>query len=193
MLCPCGTICAFNTLPYVSQTIAADPPDLRTVRRWAKLYRALKGPSSPYSSDYVHAASGKMRLPTAVGTGAVPQSFQGEPPQPEIEQWYSKWFAVYQREMLSKASYENLYDMYYDKPETHVFSKEASGEKVLYYSMFADDSSWSGQVELRGLEAGRQYRVVDYAADSTLGTVTTEKPMIEVSFEDYLLVKCIPL
>jgi len=193
MLCPCGTICAFNTLPYVSQTIAADPPDLRTVRRWAKLYRALKGPGSPYSSDYVHAASGKMRLPTAVGVGAVPQSFQGEPPQPEIGQWYSKWFAVYQREMLSTASYENLYDMYYDKPETHAFSKEASGEKVLYYSMFADDSSWSGKVELRGLEAGRQYRVVDYAADSTLGTVTADRPLIEVSFEDYLLVKCIPL
>ena len=192
MVCPCGTICAFNVLPYLSQTIAADPPDCLTVRRWAKLYRALKGPSSPYSSDYVHIASGKMRLPTAVGIGAVPQSFQGEPPEPEVEEWYRKWFGIYRREMLSKARYENLYDIYYDKPETHVFRKEISNAELVYYSMYADNSTWSGQVSLRGLDPGRQYRVVDYVADSTLGTVTEDKPLIKVSFEDYLLIKCIP-
>jgi hypothetical protein len=58
--------------------------------------------------------------------------------------------------------------------------------------MYADGSAWSGEVELRGLAPLRQYRVVDYAADSTLGTVTGDKPLINVSFEDYLLVKCIP-
>jgi alpha-galactosidase len=103
-----------------------------------------------------------------------------------------KLFGIYKREMLSKARYENQYDIYYDKPETHVFTKETSNAGLVYYSMYADNSTWSGQLRLRGLDTGRQYRVVDYVADSTLGTVTGDKPLIKVSFEDYLLIKCIP-
>ncbi|HUU29166.1 MAG TPA: alpha-galactosidase [archaeon] len=192
MDCPCGAICGFDVLPYVSQTIAADPPDCITVRRWAKLYRALKGPGTPFSSDYVQVDEGKMRLPTAVGVGAVPQSFQGEPPEPEVREWYRKWFGIYNREMLPEAKYENLYDIYYDKPETHVFRKETATGEAVYYSMYADNASWSGIVEFRGLTPGKTYRVVDYVNQSALGTVSSDKPALEVSFSDYLLVKCIP-
>jgi len=192
MDCPCGAICGFDVLPWVSQTIAADPPDQITVRRWAKLYRALKGPSTPFSSDYVQVDEGKMRLPTAVGAGTVPQSFQGRPPDKETAEWYRKWFAIYNREMLPKAKFENLYDIYYDKPETYVFRKDSPEGEIVYYSMYADGAAFSGSVELRGLADNKAYRVVDYVEDKELGTVSRDKPVFEVNFSDYLLVKCIP-
>jgi hypothetical protein len=47
-------------------------------------------------------------------------------------------------------------------------------------------------VELRGLADSKTYRVVDYAEGKELGTVSRDKPVLEVNFSDYLLVKCIP-
>ncbi len=84
MVCPCGTLSSYAILPYITQTIAADPPGYLTVRWVGKVYRALKGANSPYSSDYVQVERGWLRLPTAIGCGAVPQTFHGEKPDEKL-------------------------------------------------------------------------------------------------------------
>lgn len=194
MICPCGTVPGFDVLPYMSQTIGADPPDLRTVRRWGKLFRALKGSNTPYSSDRAQLSRGRggMRLPTAVGSGAIPQLFLGEPPDAATDSLYLKWIQIYNREMISRAHYANLYDMYYDSPEIHVLKKDTPQGDVIYYSIYADDASWQGALTLRGLEPGKTYRVVDYVEDRELGTVQADNAVLHIDFTDYLLIKCVP-
>ena len=192
MECPCGTICSFATLPYVSQTIAADPPDYHTVRRYMKLYRALKGSSSPYSSDYTNVEEGVWRLPTAIGCGSVPQTFYGATPDSHTFNYYKKWFKIYNDEMISRAEYLNLYDIFYDKPETYAFKKFTADGEIFYYSFFADDTSWEGTVQFRGLAKEENYRVIDFVDDRELARVSGLQPEIQISFKNYLLVKCIP-
>ena len=86
--------------------------------------------------------------------------------------------------MLSTGEYLNLYDIRFDVPETHVISKDGA----LYYAFYADE--WDGgQIELRGLEAGKTYTVTEYASDD-LKTYTVEgaNPVITPSFtRDYLI------
>ena len=189
MVCPCGTICGYDILPYVSQTIAADPSNCLTVRRFGKLYRALKGANSPYSSDYTDVKYGLCRLPTAVGCGTVPQVFYGEKPDKETDEWYKKWFNIYNREMVSKGEYINLYDIYYDMPETHLIKKSSPEGNIYYYSMYANE--YNGKVELRGLPKGKQFRIIDYPNDKELGVISGNSPFVDVAFKDYLLIKCV--
>ncbi len=194
MVCPCGTISDYLSLPYVTETIAADPKSYEAVRRKAKLYRALKGPTTPYSSDYIDIEKGNLKFPTtfatAIGTGAVPQAFFGKLPSNEALEIYKKWLTIYGREMVSRAEYLNLYDMHFDRPETHVFRKTADGRRVFYFSFYADDAEWDGEVEFRGLEKDKVYVVYDYVHDQVLGTISGRSPRMHVAFRDYLLVKC---
>ena len=192
MECPCGTICSFATLPYVSQSIAADPPDYLTVRRYMKLYRALKGSNSPYSSDYTNVEEGALRLPTAVGCGSVPQTFYGVTPDSLTFDYYKKWFRIYNDEMISRSEYLNLYDIFYDQPETYVFRKNSEQGDIFYYSFFADDTSWAGKVQLRGLTKSENYQVIDFVNERELATVPGSNPEFQIAFENYLLLKCIP-
>ena len=197
MLCPCGTICDFSTLPYVAQTIAADPEDYITVRRRAKLYRALKGDNTPYSSDYIDPKRGKMRFPitiaNAIGVGSVPQSFMGQSPSGDKKDIYKKWFGIYAKELISKATFLNLYDMYYDLPETHAFKKTEGNEIIYYYAMYADNDVYLGSAEFRGLDKDKQYRVFDYVNDKEIGKISGKNPELQVSFSNYLLLKCIEI
>lgn len=192
MECPCGTICNFATLPYISQTIAADPPDYITVRRYMKLYRALKGNQSPYSSDYTDVEEGVWRLPTAVGSGSIPQLFYGQTPDSSIFAFYKKWISIYHTEKISQSEYLNLYDIFYDRPETYVFRKKSPDGNIYYYSFFADDTSWSGFVTLRGLPEHGKYDVIDYVNGQQLTTISGYEPQINISFDNYLLIKCLP-
>ena len=194
MSCPCGSICDFTSLPYITETIAADPENLKTVRRNAKLYRALKGADTPFSSDYIDIEEETMIFPntlaTAIGAGTVPQAFFGASPSPENLKIYKKWFALYAAEMISQAQYLNLYDICFDKPETHVFKKTSNRIPLFYYSFYMDDSRWNGTVELRGLDPQKKYLVYDYVNQKEMGIVSGESPYLSVSFEHFLLVKC---
>ena len=195
MACPCGSLCDYASLPYITQTISSDPITYESVRRRAKIYRALKGASTPYNSDFIDVNVGNMKFPimfaNAIGVGAVPQSFYGKTPSEDVLDIYKKWFGIYSSEMISKAEYLNLYDMNFDKPETHVFRKEEDGKEIFYYSFYADESSWSGNIELRGLNSTKEYKVIDYVNNNELATVSTSSPSIKVNFENYLFVKCI--
>jgi alpha-galactosidase len=165
------------------------------VRRRAKIYRALKGDSSPYSSDFIDLDVGNLHFPVslvnAIGCGAVPQSFYGKSPSDSVMNIYNKLFAIYDAEMVSKAAYLNLYDMNFDKPETHVFRKKEGNKDVFYYSFFADDTTWSGVVTFRGLEQNKKYMVSDYINNKELGELSGASPHMNFAFEKYLLIKCV--
>ena len=195
MSCPCGTICDYTSLPYVTQTIAADPESYETVRRKSKLYRALKGANTPYSSDYIDIAEGELRFPitlaNAIGIGAVPQTFYGKNPTKEELEIYRKWFKIYSDEMISQAEYLNLYDIYFDNPETYVFKKNVDGKDVFYYSFYDMNNEWSGIIKFRGLDKNIKYSIYDYVNKKWLGKISGMKPEMELSFKDFLLVKCI--
>ena len=68
------------------------------------------------------------------------------------------------RPMLSQGQYlGDLYDIGFDKPETHAIRKDDS----MYYAFYAPQ--WRGSVTLRGLGSGR-YKVVDYVNAKPLGS-----------------------
>ena len=59
--------------------------------------------------------------------------------------------------MLSKEEYKGgLYDIGYDKPETHVIAK---GD-TLFYAFY--DEKWIGEIALRGLDEATSYVALDY-------------------------------
>ncbi|MEJ2635600.1 MAG: hypothetical protein P8184_09940 [Calditrichia bacterium] len=105
---------------------------------------------------------------------------------PEKEAHWKKWISLYNEKMLSRGEYLNLYDIAYDKPETHVVQK---GD-TLYYAFYAD--SWNGEIELRGLK-NRDYQVYDYVNQRNLGTVSGPSAGISPRFKDSLLIECIPV
>jgi alpha-galactosidase len=104
----------------------------------------------------------------------------------EREKHWEKWFALYNDKMLSKGKYLNLYDIVYDKPESHVILKDRS----LYYAFYSDE--WKGNIELRGLEPVK-YKVFDYENKVDLGTVEGPVANISEDFKSHLLIECVPV
>ena len=87
--------------------------------------------------------------------------------------------------MLSKGVYLGaLYDIAYDKPETHAIAKNND----IYFAFYAEE--WNGEVELRGLEKGK-YQLVDYVNNIDLGTVNVEGTTVKhkVNFKQHLLIE----
>jgi hypothetical protein len=70
----------------------------------------------------------------------------------------------------------------------------------MYYAFFApapaagvthahgEPAAWSGEIELRGLAAGK-YHVVDYVSGKDLGEVTAPDAKLKTSFNDHLLIE----
>jgi alpha-galactosidase len=79
-----------------------------------------------------------------------------------------------------------LYDIGFDKPETHVIEKAGR----FYYAFYARD--FSGPVPLRGLTGGGRYRVRDYYNDRELGEVTSAQGTLHVAFNKFLVLEAIP-
>jgi hypothetical protein len=63
---------------------------------------------------------------------------------------------------------------------------------MFFYSFFADDTSWNGTVQLRGLTKTETYQVIDFVNNRELGTVSGSHSEIQISFQNYLLIKCVP-
>jgi len=102
---------------------------------------------------------------------------------PEREALWRKWIALYNERLLPQGNYRGeLYDIGFDKPETHVV--ERSGR--LYYAFYA--RSWNGPVSLRGLAPGR-YRVRDYFNGRELGEVAAPGATLPLAFERFLLLE----
>jgi len=195
--CPCGTSYAFHTLPYTNQAPASDPLSSWQVRHKGKTLKALMGPTAAYAGDHVELSDGGDDFASTVGIGAVVSTKFTWPEDPKPKDSYlltavkeakwRKWIGIYKDKMLPKGQYRGeLYDIGFDRPETHAVEKEGR----LYYAFYAD--SWSGQVELRGLPAGR-YRVRDYVEGRDLGQVSASNNKLTVGFERALLLEAIPV
>ena len=105
---------------------------------------------------------------------------------PAREQNFEKWIGIYKDKMLSRESISaTLYDIGFDKPETHAIRKDES----MYYAFYAPH--WDGKIALRGLSA-RPYRVTDYVNGKDLGTVRGPAATLNVQFDKNLLLQVKP-
>lgn len=205
-LCNCGTTQDFYQSVFTDQPVVSDPTSVEQVRRRTKSMKALWGPDAPVYGDHVEHLKVKDslfetgKLPklgqdfaSVMGTGGVigtkftwPNGPENVQLNAEKEKYWQKWVGLYSAKKLSKGNYLNLYDIVYDKPETHVIQKEDR----FYYAFYA--KTWNGTVELRGL-TNQKYRVFDYVNQRDLGNVKGPVGTISVDFEKHLLVECIPL
>lgn len=196
-ICPCGTSYSFFNLPYMNMTVASDPESSWQVRLKGKTLKALTGDGVAYLGDFVELSEGGDDFASTLGVGGVVSTnfvWPGAPGEkdpkllltPEREKEWAFWVRLYQDKRLSEGTYlGTLYDIGFDRPETHAIRK---GDK-LYYAFFA--TQFAGQVELRGLGAGN-YRVHDYEADRELGVVQGPVAHLSVGFKRHLLIEALP-
>lgn len=207
-LCPCGTNFSIYNLPFVNQTVASDPLSSWQVRLKGKVFKALYDNTEAYSGDHVELTNrfwndslqrfiplGKEDFASTIGVGGVPASkftvggFSQEDSTLILEgrkkSYYEEWMQIYNAEHMSEGEYLNLYDIAYDKPETHVIKKG----NVYYYSFFSD-GKFHGTVELRGLTRGT-YRVYNLVSHKFLSFIKSSHPMVNVNFSRYLILKVV--
>ena len=195
-MCPCGTSYSAFNFPYMNQAPASDPESSWQVRLKGKTLKALMGPSAPFAGDHVELSDKHNDFASTVGVGGVvstkftwpvdPKPKDSFLLTPENEHLWRRWISIYKEKLLPLGIYRGeLYDIGFDKPETHAIEK--SGR--MYYAFFA--SRWNGEVALRGLNPG-SYRVHDYFNDRDLGAVTDARHQLPVAFENFLLLEVIP-
>ncbi len=196
-ICPCGTGYSFFTLPYLNMTVAADPESSWQVRLKGKTLKALTGDRIAYFGDHVEMSEGGEDFASTFGVGGVIGTnfaWPGAPGEkdktlllsPKREKLWGEWTRLYALKRLSEGEYVgNLYDIGFDRPETHVVRKDG----VMNYAFFA--KTFKGQVELRGLEPGT-YRVTDYVHGRELGEVQGPTGKLPVQFTQSLLIEARP-
>jgi alpha-galactosidase len=191
--CPCGCAINFFNIPFMNQAVASDPTSSFQVRLKNKAYRAITQ-NLAYYADHIELSDNGDDFGTQIGIGGVIGSkftYPKDNPHvkrsyvltPEKEKLYKKWVGIYKDKMISKGTYLNLYDIAYDKPETHVLQK---GD-TMYYAFYADE--WNGKIELRGLDKNKTYTVCEYTADDKRTyTIEGSDPYIKPEFiRDYLI------
>lgn len=195
--CPCGTCMSYFNMASMNQAVSSDPLSSWQIRHKGKTYKALI-PQTAYYGDHVELSDNGNDFASSFGIGAVlgtkftwpndnPDASDSFLLTPEKEKVWKKWFSLYDHKMLSKEKYlGSLYDIGYDKPETHVIEKEGN----LYYAFYADD--FKGTIPLKGLEAGGKYTVTDYFNEVDMGTVSGKDPKLDVAFKQFLLIEVSP-
>jgi alpha-galactosidase len=196
--CPCGTCMSFYNMPYTNQTVSSDPTSSWQIRLKGKTYKAIM-PGTAYYGDHVELSDNGSDFASSFGVGAVlgtkftwpkdnPYQHESQLLTPEKEVVWKKWFGLYNEKMLSKETYlGDLYDIGYDKPETHVIAK---GD-TLFYAFY--DKEWKGSIPLRGLKENGSYRAVDYVNRKEIATVAGDHPVIDAAFNGYLLLAVFPV
>jgi alpha-galactosidase len=196
-ICPCGTAYSFFTLPYLNMTVASDPESSWQIRLKGKTLKALHGDGVAYFGDHVEMSEGGEDFASTVGVGGVIGTnfaWPGAPGKkdpklllsPHRERLWKQWTEIYEAKRLPGGEYlGRLYDIGFDRPETHAVRK---GD-TLYYAFYA--KHFQGTVPLRGL-GERRYRVRDYVGGRDLGRVSGPQASLPVGFEGYLLVEATP-
>ncbi|HEU4959300.1 MAG TPA: glycoside hydrolase family 36 protein [Sphingomonas sp.] len=201
-ICPCGDSFAFFNIPAMNNTPASDPESSWQVRLKGKTFKAMMGPSAPFSGDHVELSDGGDDFASTYGIGGIPSTKFTWPKDtdrptdklppggfvltPEKEQLWRKWIALYRKNMLSKGQYRGeLYDIGFDKPEGHVVAADGT----LHYAFYA--KSWKGPIELRGLGKGR-YRLTNSFTGEPLGTASAADNRIDASFDRFLVIEAAP-
>jgi alpha-galactosidase len=194
--CPCGTAFNFYNLPNFNMSVASDPHNSWQVRTKGKSLKALHGDTTAYFGDHVELSDGRQDFASTLGVGGVVGTQFTWPVgsarranydlTPEKEAVWQKWVALYKDKMLSQGQYRgDLYDIGFDRPETHAIRKGGA----MYYAFYAPE--FQGKVDLRGLER-RAYTVRDYENDRDLGTVQGPSGNLEVQFAKHLLLEVKP-
>jgi alpha-galactosidase len=196
-LCPCGTSYSFFNFRSFNQAPASDPESSWQVRSKGKSMKALMGPGAAFAGDHVELSAGGADFASTVGIGGIVSTKFTWPRDPKPkdsflltpakETIWRQWIALYNELQLPLGSYRGaLYDIGFDKPETHVIEKAGR----FYYAFYARD--FSGPVPLRGL-SGARYRVRDYYNDRDLGEVSGAAAELHVAFNDYLVLEARPV
>ena len=217
--CPCGTPPSLAWFRYMDQAVTADPVGSVQVRRRMKMYKALLGPRAAIYGDHVELTQIKgtgdneqdvgSDFASTLGTGGVlGTKFTWPDYGPKLKNVYlnsekephwKKWIDLYNQKMLSKGNFLNLYVYGYDAPEGYAIEKDGN----MYYAFYTanktgkaakngnDSGEWSGQVELRGLQA-RLYKVVDYVNNKDYGTISGPTAKLDAQFAGSLLLQATP-
>ena len=184
-------------MPYLNMTVASDPESSWQVRLKGKTIKALLGDRTAYFGDFVELSEGGTDFASSFGVGAVIGTnfaWPGAPGKkdpkllltPERQALWQRWTKLYDRLRLVDGTYlGTLYDIGFDRPETHVIAK---GD-ARYYAFYA--KNYRGDVELRGLKPGA-YRVRDYVHDRDLGLVQGPRAKLAVHFNHSLLIEALP-
>ena len=206
-ICPCGDSFAFHNMPAMNNTPASDPESSWQVRLKGKTFKALMGPSAPFSGDHVELSDGHDDFASSYGVGAILSTkftwphdtdkptdklpSEGFVLSPLKEALWRTWIDLYRRHMLPQGTYlGDLYDIGFDLPEAHAIAKDG----VLHYAFFAP--SWDGPVALRGLVPGRRYTLENGftgAAMGTIGPAPAGEASLRARFDHALLVRATPL
>jgi alpha-galactosidase len=204
-ICNCGTTQDFYQSVHTDQPVVSDPTSVQQSRRRVKSMKALWGSDAPVYTDHVEhirlevdmndksdTAKVGQDFATSMGPGGVigtkftwPKGPENMQLTGEREKHWQKWVKLYHDKMLSKGNYLNLYDVIYDKPESHVIQKNEN----YYYAFYADE--WQGPIELRGLE-DKTYKVYDYVNEKDMGTVSGPVGKIDTEFRNHLLIEVTP-
>lgn len=196
-LCPCGTSYSFFNFRSLNQAPASDPESSWQVRHKGKTLKALMGASAAFAGDHVELSDGHDDFASTVGIGGIvstkftwprdPKPKDSFLLTPERERLWRKWISLYNEHQLPHGIYRGeLYDIGFDRPETHVVEK--SGR--LYYALYAP--RYSGPFQLRGLE-NRRYRVRDYFNDKPFpGAFSRRHDRLTVGFDRFLLLEAVP-
>jgi alpha-galactosidase len=205
-ICPCGDSFAFHNIPAMNNTPASDPESSWQVRSKGKTFKALIGPSAPFSGDHVELSDDHRDFASTYGIGAIPSTkftWPKDTDKPtdtlppggfmltaEKEALWRKWIGLYRANMLAKGTYRgDLYDIGFDKPEAHAVEKDGA----MHYAFYAEKNKpWSGSITLRGLGKGR-YTLIDSFTGAALGTATAARNTIPATFEHFLLVRATPV
>ncbi|MGA9405740.1 MAG: glycoside hydrolase family 36 protein, partial [Bacteroidota bacterium] len=197
-ICPCGTNYSFYILPFMNQSVASDPQNSWQIRQKGKVLKALSGSKVVFYGDHVELSDGGNDFASTIGIGGVPGTKFVWPDSvhrkldgdvgltPKKEEMWAKWITIYKENTLSEGIYRgDLYDIGYDRPETHTIQK---GD-TMYYSFY--DSTFTGTIELRGLKE-RSYEIFDYVDGKYLDRVKGPLATLTANFKKYLLIKAVP-
>ena len=192
--CPCGCCMSFYNMQTTNQFVSSDPLSSWQIRLKGKVYKAL-APATAYYGDHVELSDGGIDFASTVGIGGVPGTkFTWPKDNPDAEASYlltpeketeiKKWITIYNDKKLSHSKYlGDLYDIGFDKPETHVLKK---GD-TLYYSFYSNN--WNGKIKLRGLDPEKTYEIFDYVNNIILCEVNGSNPAFETKFKKNLLIE----
>lgn len=188
LLCNCGAPQDFYGLRYMTQVVTADPVSLDQTRTRVKAYKALMGDTYPITTDHC-----QVWYSTTVGTGSViieKTAFTGA----EADE-YARWLEIANREQLHKGRFiGDLYSYGFDPYETYVVEKGG----VMYYAFYRDGKRFQPNgypdIELRGLNPNKMYRVVDYVNNRVVATnLMGDNAVFNTRFSKDLLVKAIEI
>jgi alpha-galactosidase len=200
-MCACASVHDAYQYPYYFLNDASDPTTNKQVRWRTRWIKALRGPRAPTGDGYVDKMNydNKAGDPVmSVALGNVITSLRWNVAELGGADHARKWMDLYFSEKLYNAEYLGLYDIHYHKPEGYVLRKSNG---TMYYT-FIDERPFEVEVELRGLEADREYEVYEYDMGLNKGKVKGSDPIFHITSKPgndegeqifYYVLKCIPL